>query len=324
MKTAHLATRLQAVLMGIVLGCWAGQTANAAFVTLQNSGVSTNRTKFGYTGYLDNTKYYRTQTLDYHDYYDAREYVTCANMTSGYNERKSQHLQSSTVTYPLASGGAYSTVASSETLFFSNVDYCTNSINGCTTTWGLTISPDWSCYSLFWGYRFSLYLDVITNTTQQDRFTATAGTNYTDSGTDYEGHYTSDTTLSDLFASSDLASITDPGSAYGGWSGASGGNNTAPSEFYMTPDETFCFRSRIKWRVAIVGSPGEEVPIKGTRYNVSWIFAFGIPVSPIVSMAPIEETITVSPDPGFIWIGGVWVWGGGGWRWERGGGRCCD
>ncbi len=33
---------------------------------------------------------------------------------------------------------------------------------------------------------------------------------------------------------------------------------------------------------------------------------------------PIEETVTVAPDPAFVWIGGVWVWGGGGWRWERG------
>ena len=33
---------------------------------------------------------------------------------------------------------------------------------------------------------------------------------------------------------------------------------------------------------------------------------------------PIEETVTVAPDPAFIWIGGVWVWGGGGWRWEGG------
>jgi hypothetical protein len=33
---------------------------------------------------------------------------------------------------------------------------------------------------------------------------------------------------------------------------------------------------------------------------------------------PIEETVTVAPDPTFVWIGGVWLWGGGGWRWEGG------
>jgi hypothetical protein len=33
---------------------------------------------------------------------------------------------------------------------------------------------------------------------------------------------------------------------------------------------------------------------------------------------PIDETVTVAPDPSFVWIGGVWVWGGGGWRWEGG------
>jgi len=33
---------------------------------------------------------------------------------------------------------------------------------------------------------------------------------------------------------------------------------------------------------------------------------------------PVVETVTVAPDPSFVWIGGVYVWGGGGWRWERG------
>ena len=33
---------------------------------------------------------------------------------------------------------------------------------------------------------------------------------------------------------------------------------------------------------------------------------------------PVQETVTVAPDPAFIWIGGVWVWGAGGWRWEAG------
>jgi hypothetical protein len=33
---------------------------------------------------------------------------------------------------------------------------------------------------------------------------------------------------------------------------------------------------------------------------------------------PLVETVTVAPDPAFIWVGGVWVWGGGGWRWEGG------
>jgi len=31
-----------------------------------------------------------------------------------------------------------------------------------------------------------------------------------------------------------------------------------------------------------------------------------------------EETVTVAPDPTFVWIGGNWVWRGGGWRWDRG------
>ncbi len=32
---------------------------------------------------------------------------------------------------------------------------------------------------------------------------------------------------------------------------------------------------------------------------------------------PIEETVTVSPGPAFVWIGGAWVWHGR-WVWERG------
>ncbi len=32
---------------------------------------------------------------------------------------------------------------------------------------------------------------------------------------------------------------------------------------------------------------------------------------------PIVETVTVSPGPGFLWIGGVWAWHGH-WVWERG------
>jgi hypothetical protein len=34
--------------------------------------------------------------------------------------------------------------------------------------------------------------------------------------------------------------------------------------------------------------------------------------------APLVETVTVAPDPTFIWIGGAWVWGGTNWRWEHG------
>lgn len=32
---------------------------------------------------------------------------------------------------------------------------------------------------------------------------------------------------------------------------------------------------------------------------------------------PIIEKISVSPGPGFVWIGGAWVWRGH-WVWERG------
>jgi hypothetical protein len=32
---------------------------------------------------------------------------------------------------------------------------------------------------------------------------------------------------------------------------------------------------------------------------------------------PIVETVTVSPGPEFIWIGGAWVWRGH-WAWQRG------
>jgi hypothetical protein len=32
---------------------------------------------------------------------------------------------------------------------------------------------------------------------------------------------------------------------------------------------------------------------------------------------PIVETVTVSPGPAFIWIGGVWAWHGH-WVWEAG------
>jgi hypothetical protein len=34
--------------------------------------------------------------------------------------------------------------------------------------------------------------------------------------------------------------------------------------------------------------------------------------------APVVETITVSPGPGFVWIGGYWGWGGGRWHWQTG------
>ncbi|MDB6023275.1 MAG: hypothetical protein JWQ04_3132 [Pedosphaera sp.] len=33
--------------------------------------------------------------------------------------------------------------------------------------------------------------------------------------------------------------------------------------------------------------------------------------------APIVETLTVAPAPGFIWIGGGWIWRGG-WVWAPG------
>jgi hypothetical protein len=33
--------------------------------------------------------------------------------------------------------------------------------------------------------------------------------------------------------------------------------------------------------------------------------------------APIVETVTVSPGPDFVWIGGAWVWRGH-WVWEHG------
>ena len=33
--------------------------------------------------------------------------------------------------------------------------------------------------------------------------------------------------------------------------------------------------------------------------------------------APIVETITVSPGPGFVWVGGCWGWRNH-WVWERG------
>jgi hypothetical protein len=40
----------------------------------------------------------------------------------------------------------------------------------------------------------------------------------------------------------------------------------------------------------------------------------------VVTEAPppqIMETVTVSPGPAFVWIGGCWVWRGH-WVWERG------
>ena len=33
--------------------------------------------------------------------------------------------------------------------------------------------------------------------------------------------------------------------------------------------------------------------------------------------APMVETVTISPGPTFVWIGGNWVWRGH-WYWERG------
>jgi hypothetical protein len=32
---------------------------------------------------------------------------------------------------------------------------------------------------------------------------------------------------------------------------------------------------------------------------------------------PMVETVTISPGPDFLWIGGAWVWNGR-WVWERG------
>ncbi|HTA28849.1 MAG TPA: YXWGXW repeat-containing protein [Candidatus Cybelea sp.] len=34
--------------------------------------------------------------------------------------------------------------------------------------------------------------------------------------------------------------------------------------------------------------------------------------------APLVDDVTVSPGPGFVWIGGAWAWVGGRWEWERG------
>src|SRR4051812_29232141 len=34
--------------------------------------------------------------------------------------------------------------------------------------------------------------------------------------------------------------------------------------------------------------------------------------------APIQETITVAPDPTYVWIGGAWAWGPRGWVWGPG------
>jgi hypothetical protein len=34
--------------------------------------------------------------------------------------------------------------------------------------------------------------------------------------------------------------------------------------------------------------------------------------------APIVESVTVAPAPGFVWIGGAWFWEGGGWAWHAG------
>jgi hypothetical protein len=34
--------------------------------------------------------------------------------------------------------------------------------------------------------------------------------------------------------------------------------------------------------------------------------------------APVVESVTVEPAPGFLWIGGAWFWEGGGWVWHAG------
>ena len=34
--------------------------------------------------------------------------------------------------------------------------------------------------------------------------------------------------------------------------------------------------------------------------------------------APIVETVTVAPDPAYVWIGGAWAWDGGRWGWHAG------
>jgi hypothetical protein len=33
--------------------------------------------------------------------------------------------------------------------------------------------------------------------------------------------------------------------------------------------------------------------------------------------APVVETVTVAPDPGFVWVGGAWFWEGR-WVWHAG------
>src|SRR5689334_9470153 len=35
--------------------------------------------------------------------------------------------------------------------------------------------------------------------------------------------------------------------------------------------------------------------------------------------APIQETVTIAPDPTYVWVSGAWVWGGPrGWVWGPG------
>ncbi len=35
------------------------------------------------------------------------------------------------------------------------------------------------------------------------------------------------------------------------------------------------------------------------------------------SPAPLVESVTIAPDPTYVWVGGVWVWRGG-WVWQPG------
>jgi hypothetical protein len=61
----------------------------------------------------------------------------------------------------------------------------------------------------------------------------------------------------------------------------------------------------------------EEVGYRGPRARVE----VAAPVAEVevggAPPAPVVESVTVAPDPAFIWIGGAYMWRGG-WVWEPG------
>jgi hypothetical protein len=67
---------------------------------------------------------------------------------------------------------------------------------------------------------------------------------------------------------------------------------------------------------------GCVVGVRGPRVGVAVVAPAPVVVAGEVEVggappAPVVETVTVAPDPAFVWIGGAYIWRGG-WVWEPG------